>query len=382
MSGRVPAEVFPPGEFIRDELEARDWTQGDLAEVLGRPLRLVNELISGKKAITPETAKGLGEAFDTGAQFWMNLETAFRLSKVEQGSGEVARRARLFGAAPVNDMTRRGWISDSDDIEAREKEVLAFFGVETIEGIESLAIPAAARQSTSYAETTPSHIAWLCRVRQIAAGVQVGEFREGRFLELIGKLRDLRSSEQDVSKIPHVLSEYGIRFVIVEHLPKTRIDGAALWLGPESPVIALSLRFDRIDAFWFTLAHELAHIYYGDAKESPGAVAIDDDLVREKAGDRGESSAVEKKANEFASHLLVPNQELDAFISRVRPYFSKLKIRQFAEQCRAHPGIVVGLLQGRKEIKYAACREMLAKIRDSLLTAVTADGWGHTPKKA
>ena len=59
MPNRVPAEVFAPGELIREELEARGWTQVDLAEILGRPVRLVNELVAGKKQITPDTAKGL-----------------------------------------------------------------------------------------------------------------------------------------------------------------------------------------------------------------------------------------------------------------------------------------------------------------------------------
>jgi len=75
---RTPAEVFPPGEFIREEIEARGWSQVELAEILGWPPRLVSELIAGKRAITPETAKGLGEAFSTGAQFWMNLESSYR----------------------------------------------------------------------------------------------------------------------------------------------------------------------------------------------------------------------------------------------------------------------------------------------------------------
>jgi HTH-type transcriptional regulator / antitoxin HigA len=72
MAGRVAAEVFPPGEFIREDLEARSWTQADLAEILGRDLRLVNQLVGGKRAITPETAKGLAQAFGTGPEFWMN----------------------------------------------------------------------------------------------------------------------------------------------------------------------------------------------------------------------------------------------------------------------------------------------------------------------
>ena len=80
MNARVPAEVFPPGEFLREELEARDWSQQELAEIMGRPARLISELISGKRAVTPETAKGLAEAFGTSPDYWMSLESQYQLS--------------------------------------------------------------------------------------------------------------------------------------------------------------------------------------------------------------------------------------------------------------------------------------------------------------
>ena len=76
MKNPIAAEVFPPGEFLRDELEARGWTQADLAKILGRPRRLISEIIDGKRAITAETAWGLGDAFGLDPQFWLNLESA------------------------------------------------------------------------------------------------------------------------------------------------------------------------------------------------------------------------------------------------------------------------------------------------------------------
>jgi HTH-type transcriptional regulator / antitoxin HigA len=78
----IPAEVFPPGEFLRDELEARGWTQADLAKILGLPRRLISEIIDGKRAITTETAWGLGDAFGVDSQFWLNLESAYKLSRL------------------------------------------------------------------------------------------------------------------------------------------------------------------------------------------------------------------------------------------------------------------------------------------------------------
>ena len=79
MTSQTPAEVFPPGKFLREELEERGWTQSDFAEVIGRPLKVVTEILSAKKSITPETAKAIGEAFDTSAQLWMNLQSAYDL---------------------------------------------------------------------------------------------------------------------------------------------------------------------------------------------------------------------------------------------------------------------------------------------------------------
>jgi HTH-type transcriptional regulator/antitoxin HigA len=96
MSSQNPpvAQAFPPGDFIREELEARGWTQSDLAKIIGRPLQVVNPIINGKKEITPETAVSLGAAFRTSAVYWLNLEAAYRLSKVGGPDPEIETRVR------------------------------------------------------------------------------------------------------------------------------------------------------------------------------------------------------------------------------------------------------------------------------------------------
>ena len=68
-----PARVFPPGRVLSEELEARGWTQKDLADIMGRPAQTINEIVRGSKQITPETAIELSEAFGTSAEFWTNL---------------------------------------------------------------------------------------------------------------------------------------------------------------------------------------------------------------------------------------------------------------------------------------------------------------------
>ena len=123
MTERIPAEVFSPGDFIKEEIEARGWTQRDLAAILGRPVQMVNELLSGRKAVTSETACGLAEAFGTSAELWLNLESGYRLfryrQKGEGRTGEVSLRSRLYELAPIKDMMSRRWIPESDNVEFR-----------------------------------------------------------------------------------------------------------------------------------------------------------------------------------------------------------------------------------------------------------------------
>ena len=75
------AEAFPPGEYLRDELEARGWTVSELAEIIDQPVLVVSEILDAKKAITPDTALSLSEALDTSAELWLNLQTMYQLHR-------------------------------------------------------------------------------------------------------------------------------------------------------------------------------------------------------------------------------------------------------------------------------------------------------------
>ena len=78
-----------PGEFIQEELESRGWAQADLAEIIGRPRKAISEIVLGKRRVTAKTAIALADAFGTSAEYWMNLETAYQLSKVKFKPGHL-----------------------------------------------------------------------------------------------------------------------------------------------------------------------------------------------------------------------------------------------------------------------------------------------------
>lgn len=88
-----PAEVFPPGEYLRDELAERGWTQTQFARIIGRPLQTVNGIINGKIRITAQTAKEIAAAFDTSAELWMNLQRSYDLFVTPEADPAIHRRA-------------------------------------------------------------------------------------------------------------------------------------------------------------------------------------------------------------------------------------------------------------------------------------------------
>ena len=352
---------FAPGEYIRDELEARGLTQEAFAHILGRPLKTVNQIITGVKAITPQTAQEIAAAFGTTAELWMNLESTYRLESERSNQDAVARRAKLYEMAPVKEMIARNWIADAKDISDLEGAVHQFF---------SEPFEAAARKSTAYDSTTPAQRAWMYQARNLARKIPVdSQYSKAKAQRTLDDLLALVTSEQEVRHIPNVLSKMGIRLVIIKGLQGAGIDGATFWLDKSSPVIALSLRHDRIDNFWFTLFHELSHILHGDAW------SIDVDIVGPNRVESADIPEAEKRANEEASNYLISKEKVDSFIIRHRPRFSKIKIIQFANLHGIHPGIVVGQLQHRKAINYSHSREMLPSVRNIIAPNTLTDGW-------
>lgn len=359
-----PFRPVKPGEILQEELEVRNWTQADLAEILGRPVQAINEIIAGKKAITPDTALALSEALGTSPEYWLNLESAYRLDllhKRQSGRDDIARRSRLYTIAPVKELIKRRWIDvpDPSELDRLEQEICRFFGISSPD--EDHRLPFAARTTSREDVPNPFQIAWICQVRDVACRLRPKTFSQQRLERKIQDLPHLSVSEEETQKLPKILAALGIRFVIVEHLPHTLIDGAALWLDNQSPVVAVSLRYDRVDGFWFTLMHELAHILRGDSKQD--ALLLDNALVGKDAEPSENKSEREARADRMAGEWLIPQQAVEAFVRGTHRYFSRKAILSFAAENGVHPGIVVGRLQHMGEVPWTHHRNLLSKIR-------------------
>lgn len=365
----VPAEPIPPGEIVQDEMDARGWTQEDLAAVLGMSRRQVANVVSGNSGITPDTAHGLGQAFGSEAETWMNLQVAYELALSAKSDRDVAKRALLYDLYPIREMVRREWIAKTDEADALASELCRFLRVPQAD--QRPEITHAARKGTSYACESGAELAWYCRARQLAEAVAVpNPYSSKRLDRALADLKQLAENCEDVRRVPATLARGGIRFVIVKHLKGTKLDGATLWLDKDSPAIAMSLRYDRIDNFWHTLIHEMDHVRHRD-------VSVDSDIF---AADESSLPANEKRANEAAASFLVAPEALASFIARQHPLYYQHRVTAFAKRNNVHPGIVVGQLQRRRKIKWSQLRKLLEPFRTGLIGQALTDGWGNAPQ--
>ncbi len=345
----ISVEPFHPGEFIKDEMEARGWSHEDMSTILGISRRQLINLIQGKSGVSPDMAVALAKAFEQEAETWMHLQVA------------------IFDSIPLREVQRRGWVKKTSDLDELEQSVCEFLNITEIGNKPEICL--AARRNDTSKDSLSAQAAWYCRSRQLAEYAPAAKYKDGNIDSGIEKLCSLAAYPEEAHKVPKVIADMGIKLVFVEKISKSKIDGAAFWLDSTTPVISLSLRYDRIDNFWFTLLHELVHINNKD--EAP----IDIDIMSKES-----VSKMEINANTKASNYLIQEEKLDSFILRNRPLYYRKKVVQFAQLHGVHPGIVVGQLQYRGEIDYQQLRKELAKIRSYIVGNAITDGWGNNPK--
>jgi HTH-type transcriptional regulator/antitoxin HigA len=371
-----------PGQLIQALLDERGWSQRVLAVVLKVSETGINKIISGKQPLDAAMALALAGIFGVPAEKFLALQQSYELAQarflfVEDPA--MATRAELFGKLPVAEMIKRGWL-DADDVRNFTKVEAAltkFFGVPSVKDIEIF--PHAAKKTNVFGSATDAQLVWLYRVKQIADEMLVARYSPSAVQSAVTKLKELLVSPVAARKVSRILAEAGIRFVIVESLPGAKIDGVCFWMDAKNPVIGMSLRFDRIDNFWFVLRHELEHVIQ---LHGLNEMMLDVELEGERAGVGKNVAEEERLANKAAADFCVPQKNLQNFISRKSPVFYDRDIIGFAITMKVHPGLVAGQLRhklhelGFKEA-YSRFSNHLVKIRSIVAPGATMDGWGN-----
>lgn len=346
------ARVFHPGEILLDEINARQLTQSEFSEIIDRPPRTINEIIKGKRSITPETAGVIAAALGSSPDMWLALQAEFDLSilnkKLKNEPAEIMERSELYSLFPIADLVRRAYIKRKANVDELKKQILDLIGLESIDEFKSFA---GAHFRASEGDIIHGYLkTWVLLAKKIAIKQSVGVYRQEKLIEFAKTIRNFSNHSSGISSLVEELKKLGVRLVFLPHFSKTRVDGAACWLDKKSPMIVMSLRYQRIDNFFFTLLHEIGHIIL-HGLSNPETCFIDD--IHSPSKDERE-----KEANRFAvSNLGLAGVADSLKFKEITPQILSKK----SEELGIHPSILIGHLQYANLLNYSAYQKFLNK---------------------
>ncbi len=330
-SRHVPMGYPSPVEAIEFRMEQEGLSPRDLIPFIGSRAK-VSEVLSGKRAITMPMARALYKHLGIPADVLLRDSE----STVDDPLAQLK-----WSRFPLKEMAKRQWIPHAPDLEKRAKEIVA--ALIELAGGAQVARAALYRRNDhlrANAKTDPyALMAWCWQVLATAnQNRPATSYQSGTVtLDFLKHVARLSVSEDGPRLAQEFLAEHGIPLVTERHLPRTYLDGAALKLGDGRPVIGLTLRYDRIDSFWFCLLHELAHV--GLHMDHDSGSAFIDDLSLRPVETAGEDPR-EIQADEWAADALISGDAWQTSTTRNKP--TPIAVINLAHALQVHPAIVAG----------------------------------------
>ena len=246
-------EFRDAAEAIKHYMALKGLTQRDLVPMIGSRSK-VSEVLSGTRAITMPMARALHRHLQIPA------EDLLKEPAIERNDSDTAIDWRRF---PLNQMAARGWIEKRSNLREHAKELVS--GLMLKAGLSQF--PTALYRKNDHnranAMANPYALnAWCWQVlAQANRRTFATEYQQSDDpAALLRQIATLSSASDGPRQAVEFLATQGIAVEIVRHLPGTHLDGAAMKSSEGRPVVGMTLRYDRIDNFWFVLFHELAHV--------------------------------------------------------------------------------------------------------------------------
>lgn len=333
----VPKAQPTPVDAILFRMDQQALSRTDLVPYIGS-ISKVSEVLSGKRPLSIAMIRRLHKGLGIPADVLIGSET-------DEAIDFASEPELNYEKFPLRELCQRGCFPGFEDKLNHVKEYAEEFLRKFIQGFEShcksaTLLRAPSQQNGSKVMDNNALLVWKICVLKKARLTKLGRsYHKGIITD--AWLRDLAKLSQldEGPKLAHeYLSNDGIALVIEPRFDKTYLDGAAI-LDGDNPIVALTLRHDRLDNFWFTLMHELIHIRKHLSAERQWIV---DDL-----DDKTRSSKEEEEADVGAQEALIPSSVLAK--SPVVKTLSPDDAVALASQLRVHPAIVAGRVRKETE---------------------------------
>jgi HTH-type transcriptional regulator/antitoxin HigA len=332
-NAKHPIDLPDPVEAIKFRMEQLGLKQKDLIPHIGSRSK-VSEVLSRQRPLSIAMIRKLNVGLGIPAEVLLQ-EPGAKLAQRLEGVD--------WDRFPLAEMLKRKWLNFQGTLSEARKQADNLIGAWAARLGADVLQPALLRQHVRAGSEADSYAlaAWRIRVSLLALEQDVPKYPTGTVTPQF--VRDLVGLSY-LDKGPLLAREYllksGIHFVVETHLPHTHLDGAAIRLPDGAPLIAMTLRHDRLDNFWFTLCHELAHVALHFKGKGGETTAFFDDL------DQAEIDTYEKDADHWATEGLIPRGLWVAAKMEATP--TARKILDFAANLRINPAIPAGRLRKEK----------------------------------
>lgn len=338
----IPFEATHPGTLIKDELEVRDdITQKDLAILLGVQPSFLNEIIKGKRPLTADIAILLEKTLEIPADYWMKFQSQYEIDSAKIKEKNIAKieRIEIWNTikqyVPVKYFSKKGYLTT--DLLSNISIIQSIYSVQSMDELcnkFSEKRVAFFKKSEKLQIDEKNILAWISLVEYEAERKKTNTFSFENLPELNNDLREIfYNNKNTVELVDKKLAQYGIKFLMVDKLEKTPIDGYSFW-SKNNPVIALTLRHNRIDNLAFTILHEIGHIALHLKKNKEVKFL---DLTK------NEENEIEKEANIYAQQSLIPPDYYNDLLKNYNS-INDIIICEFSNKYRINPAIVLGRL--------------------------------------
>ncbi|MDS3862266.1 hypothetical protein RIF25_15815 [Thermosynechococcaceae cyanobacterium BACA0444] len=322
-----PIGLPDPISAIRFRMEQQELSQRDLIPFIGSRSK-VSEVLSGKRSLSLQMIRNLHQGLGIPADVLLQEPDA----TLPENPQNVD-----WSKFPLPAMAKQKWIES--DFSGKAEELMRDL-IERAGGYSSVSTMFCRKNSHIRSKTDSYALkAWAFQLLAMARETSLPtSYRPGSLTpELMQQLVRLSWSESGPRLAQEFLARNGIHLIYLPHLPQTHLDGAALRLSDGTPVIGLTLRYDRIDNFWFCLFHELAHQALHLEFEPTDSYLEDLSIADPK------NEPKELEADGWASEQLIPNDLWAA--SRITEHSSIVDIKEFANRLQIHPAIVAGRIR-------------------------------------
>ena len=350
--------AFHPGSYVEDIVDSLNITQAEFAQRLGLSSKTVSKIINGEDSVSAATANKLERVTGISMQTWLNLQAQYDSKEAEIAALQSTDEDEVAAQIDVGFLKRNGLIPDK--LYRKEEKKQTYRQLFKIADLTQLRLfnPAVSYRKAATKSESKSIVCsnvMLELATNTARDATEVPFEKNALVRVLPQIRKMSTQAPEVfyPDLVNKLRDCGIVLVALPNLPGAGLNGATRKFRNGSVLVLITDRAKYGDVFWFSLVHELGHVYYNDFHSDP---------TNHEA-----YAAKEARADKFAAEFFIPNDLYQTFLAT--NVITNHSIREFADRLGINPGIVVGRLQSDKVINFSSFNSLKTKYQIMLNTA-------------